>query len=349
MRHIVIFLVSFLFISTAQAADSYSVGAGASVTITEHSVCHVVTNGLSQALFVPTKSAAEWTSFRANTPPGVTSVACDTTPNAFSFTDQTGQQLNTLRTSNTVTIGGINTATTVSVSGAGSPKISINGGAWVTSGTIQNGQTLRVQLTSANAFSTARSATVNVGGVTDGWSVTTRAAANCSNTTMRWTNASSGPCQAASGSMTHGQSKNVTNTASGYTGTRNLSCSDGTISQSGGSCEAGSSCGGGGYSFDEYCYYYGAKGQTCDTVCSSRGGCDLTGTRYIGSAGTNARCIAVADALAVPYTTTALLGLGGSNTGGCTFVEVSHLVRYTKTTTCGWSLSTAWRLCACNN
>jgi len=165
----------------------------------------------------------------------VTTVAADTTPNAFTFTDVTNAEPSTLTTSNTITITGINTTTPVSVTGTGA-QISINGGAWGTSGNITNGQTLAVRLTSSASFATAMTATVNVGGVTDNWSVTTRAAANCANTTMKWTNASTGPCQAASLAMTHGQNKSVTNTASGYTGTRNLSCNDGTISQSGGSC-----------------------------------------------------------------------------------------------------------------
>lgn len=98
----------------------------------------------------------------------------DITPNAFSFTDVTGVNLNTLTTSNTITISGIDTATSVSVSGDGSPQVSINGGAWVTSGTITSGQSLAVRLTSANAGTTARSATVTVGGVSDNWSVTTK-------------------------------------------------------------------------------------------------------------------------------------------------------------------------------
>lgn len=97
----------------------------------------------------------------------------DITPNAFSFTDVTGVNLNTLTTSNTITISGIDTPTSVSVSGDGSPRIRINGGAWVTSGTIASGQSLAVRLTSANAGTTARSATVTVGGVSDNWSVTT--------------------------------------------------------------------------------------------------------------------------------------------------------------------------------
>lgn len=103
----------------------------------------------------------------------VTTVGPDTTPNAFSFTDQTNAPLNTLRTSNTLAITGINTGAPVSVSGDGSPEISINGGGWVTSGTITNGQTLAVRLTTGGANSTPYSALVNVGGITDSWSVTT--------------------------------------------------------------------------------------------------------------------------------------------------------------------------------
>ena len=103
--------------------------------------------------------------------------ACDTTPNAFSFTDVTGAEVSTLTTSNSITIGGINTSTPVSVSGSGSPQIRINGGSWVTSGTITNGQSLQVRLTSSASNDTASTATVNVGGVTDSWSVTTESGA----------------------------------------------------------------------------------------------------------------------------------------------------------------------------
>jgi hypothetical protein len=103
----------------------------------------------------------------------------DITPNAFSFNDVTGVNLNTLTTSNTITISGIDTPTSVSVSGTGSPQISINGGGWTTSGTISNGQSLAVRLTSANAYSSTYSATVTAGGVSDVWYVTTRAALNC--------------------------------------------------------------------------------------------------------------------------------------------------------------------------
>lgn len=98
----------------------------------------------------------------------------DNTPNAFAFTDVTGQQLAAVIISNTLTITGIGPApVSVSVTGAGSPQISINGGAWGTSGSISNGQTLAVRLTSAATSNTARTATVTVGTVSDTWSVTT--------------------------------------------------------------------------------------------------------------------------------------------------------------------------------
>ncbi|WP_144083532.1 hypothetical protein [Hyphomicrobium nitrativorans] len=231
-------LCCLIGINKARAADSYNLNAGATLTITEHSVCAVVTNGLSSSIFIPTKSAGEWTSFRTNTPPGVTSDACDTTPNIFTFIDVTGANPSTATTSNIVTINGITTATPVSATNGA--QFNINGGGWVTSGNITNGQTLQIRLTASGSFSTAVSTNVTVGPVTQGWSVTTRAANSCSNTTISW----SPGCSVASGNMTHGEGKSVTNTASGYTGTRNLSCNDGTIGQSGGSCAAtGPTCG----------------------------------------------------------------------------------------------------------
>jgi hypothetical protein len=104
---------------------------------------------------------------------GVSTVGADTVPNAFSFTDRTGVAKNTLITSNSITITGVNASTPVSVSGGGTPLISINGGAWVTGGNISNGQTLQVRLTSSSSDLTTLTATINVGGVTDSWTVQT--------------------------------------------------------------------------------------------------------------------------------------------------------------------------------
>jgi len=98
----------------------------------------------------------------------------DTEPDAFSFTDVTAQALNTVITSDSVVIEGITGATAVTISGDGTPQFRINGGSWGTTGNITNGQTLELRLTSANADTTMRSATVDVGGVTNQWDVTTQ-------------------------------------------------------------------------------------------------------------------------------------------------------------------------------
>lgn len=103
----------------------------------------------------------------------------DTTPDAFSFTDQSGVATSTLIESNTINITGIDTATNVSISGDGSPEFRIAGGSWTTSGTITNGQTLQLRLTSNAANSTTNSATVTVGTVNDQWDVTTAGADPC--------------------------------------------------------------------------------------------------------------------------------------------------------------------------
>ncbi|MCE6957503.1 hypothetical protein LAZ40_00105, partial [Cereibacter sphaeroides] len=87
----------------------------------------------------------------------------DTTPAAFSFAAKTAQPLSSLVTSASVPISGITAPTNVTVTGG---EISVAGGAWVTSDTISNGETLAVRLTSAATVSTATSATVTVGGVT---------------------------------------------------------------------------------------------------------------------------------------------------------------------------------------
>ena len=75
--------------------------------------------------------------------------------------------------SNIVTITGITGSVSVSISGQGSPQFRIAGGSWVTSGTITNGQTLQLRLTSNAANSTTNSATVTAGTASDQWDVTT--------------------------------------------------------------------------------------------------------------------------------------------------------------------------------
>jgi hypothetical protein len=99
----------------------------------------------------------------------------DTVPNAFAFANQAGQNPNTPVASPAVAILGIGAATPVSVSGQGSPQVSVAGGAWTAGPTsILPGQTLSVRLTSAATALSTQSASVTVGGVSAGYSVTTR-------------------------------------------------------------------------------------------------------------------------------------------------------------------------------
>lgn len=98
----------------------------------------------------------------------------DTTPNQFTFTDQTGVALNTVTTSNTITVAGINTETTISITGG---TYSINGGEYTSdTGTVSNDDTVTIQLTSSGSYSTTTDATLTIDGVSDTFSVTTKAA-----------------------------------------------------------------------------------------------------------------------------------------------------------------------------
>lgn len=98
----------------------------------------------------------------------------DTTPDAFSFTDQTNVALSTLTASNTLTVAGIDSAATISVTGG---EYRINGGSYTTSsGTINNGDTFQVRHTSSGSFSTATNTVLTIGGVSDTFTTTTLAA-----------------------------------------------------------------------------------------------------------------------------------------------------------------------------
>lgn len=104
-----------------------------------------------------------------------TTVPADTTPNAYSFAAATNQPTNTPVASQPATITGINTAAPVSISGGTNPGYSVGCTGTYTSanGTINNNQTVCVRVTSANAPNTSTSTTLNVGGVTASFQVTT--------------------------------------------------------------------------------------------------------------------------------------------------------------------------------
>ena len=103
-----------------------------------------------------------------NTPPP----APDTTPEAFAFTSQTNASLSSPVTSNEITVSGIDAAAPVSISGG---EYSINGGAFTSAtGSITNGQKVQVRVTTSSQFLAATSASLNMGGVSGAFSVTTR-------------------------------------------------------------------------------------------------------------------------------------------------------------------------------
>lgn len=102
----------------------------------------------------------------------VTTAASDNTPDQFTFTDQSNVNLTTLITSNTITVSGINTTSTISISGG---EYSINGGAYTAvTGSVSNGNTVAVRHTSSGGFSTATNTSLTIGGVSDTFSSTTR-------------------------------------------------------------------------------------------------------------------------------------------------------------------------------
>ena len=97
----------------------------------------------------------------------------DTTPNPYSFTAVVDAELSAVIESAPVTISGINTATTVIITGG---EYSINGGAFTASaGSISNGQSIVVRVTASASHSTTVTAQLTLGDVAATFSVTTKA------------------------------------------------------------------------------------------------------------------------------------------------------------------------------
>lgn len=158
--------------------------------------------------------------FTINTPAPTPS---DNSPDEFgNFTSATGSNLSTVNTSNSKQITGIDVATAVSISGNGS--FSIAGGSYVTSGNITNNQSITVRLTSSSSYNTSVSTTLTVGDKTGSYTVTTRSAVAASPPTA---------LTLTQTTNTSGTAQTVTATASGGTGTPQVS-NDGSNWQSNG-------------------------------------------------------------------------------------------------------------------
>ncbi len=98
----------------------------------------------------------------------------DFTPNSYTFAAQSDVPLSSLQTSNSVSVSGITTVTSVGISGAAGSQYRINGGEWTSApGQISNGDLIEVRHTSAAVLATATTTTLTIGGVSANFITTT--------------------------------------------------------------------------------------------------------------------------------------------------------------------------------
>jgi len=104
----------------------------------------------------------------------VTTIAPDSTPDNFSFIDRDNANLSTVYESNDITISGINTSASISISGVWEYRK--NGWLYTTSaGTVVNGDVIQVRQTSSSSNSVTVSSTITIGWVSWVYNVTTPA------------------------------------------------------------------------------------------------------------------------------------------------------------------------------
>lgn len=97
----------------------------------------------------------------------------DTIPDTFVFNALNGQDLSSVVQSNQVTISGIDASATIRVEGG---EYAINGGAFQTqSSEVNQGDQIRLQLSTSSEYSTVKRMTVTIGEVSAVWLVTTLA------------------------------------------------------------------------------------------------------------------------------------------------------------------------------
>jgi hypothetical protein len=96
----------------------------------------------------------------------------DATPDAFTFTDQNGVALDTLITSDAVTLSGLTTSASISVSG-GEYELNTNGSWSSAAGTVVNGDSVRLRTTSSTSGETAVDVVLDINGVSDTFTITT--------------------------------------------------------------------------------------------------------------------------------------------------------------------------------
>jgi len=108
----------------------------------------------------------------SNEPPIIVSpVPSDTSPDAFSFINVTENSISTKRTSEVITVTGINAESPISISGG---EYSIDGGEFSSSASVVNNQqTIIVRLLSSSNYSTSTELTLTIGDISETFTVTT--------------------------------------------------------------------------------------------------------------------------------------------------------------------------------
>jgi hypothetical protein len=96
-----------------------------------------------------------------------------TVPDQFTFTDQNGIALEATVTSLPITVTGIDTGTTITVSG-GTYDVNGSGSFTADPGTVFVGYTIRARHTASDAYLTNVTTTITIGGVSDTFTSTTR-------------------------------------------------------------------------------------------------------------------------------------------------------------------------------
>ncbi len=158
------------------------INADNSVTLLDASTFLAAIGGQASGSYITTETDPIFLSWLSG-PPNISTFTNDAgyitanPPSTFDFTDQTGLITNTLIFSNTITLSGSSSAIWLfAVRGAsGNPKLSINGGTFVTEGIARTGDTIQLSMTSDGSNSTARTCNLYTLGLSIDWSITTAA------------------------------------------------------------------------------------------------------------------------------------------------------------------------------
>lgn len=158
------FAASDASVSAAQTFSATGLTAG-----TAYRACYGQANVATSPLTATVICSSEFT----------TTAAGDTTPDAFTLTDQVGIQPSAVSYSNAITVAGINAAANVSVSRLDGicewQKDTGAGYGALTSGvgTVAVGNIVRLVMRASDHYDTSVSCTLTIGGVSDTWSLTT--------------------------------------------------------------------------------------------------------------------------------------------------------------------------------